>query len=97
MGPHAPQARGDFDALLSVLGLPTGLADKIWDEGIEQLRSDKRRAGIRMAQAFISVLVDPHGVTGGLNADVRTRIAALRSRALDHIDVVVGVQEDKGD
>ena len=97
MRPHAPQARGDFDALLSVLGLPTGLADKIGDDGLEQLRSDKRRAGIRLAHAFISVLVDPHGVTGGLNADVRTRIAALRSRALDHIDVVVGVQEDKGD
>lgn len=97
MRPHAPQARGDFDALFSVLGLPIGLADKIWDEGIEQLRSDRRRAGIRMAQAFISVLVDPHGVAGGLSADVRSRIATLRSRALDHIDVVVGVAEDEGD
>lgn len=94
MRPHAPQYRGDFDALLAVLNIPAGLADKMWDEGIEQLRSDRRRAGARMAQAFISVLVDPHGVAGELSPDVRARIAALRNRALDHLDVVRRVDQE---
>ncbi|MEG3088538.1 hypothetical protein [Sphingomonas sp. PB4P5] len=96
MRPHAPRVRGDFDALLAVLNIPPGLADKMWDEGIEQLRSDRRRAGIRMAQAFISVLVDPHGVAAGLNQDVRAGIAALRARALDHLDVVRAVKRENG-
>jgi len=94
MRPHAPQYRGDFDALLAVLNIPAGLADKMWDEGIEQLRSDRRRAGARMAQAFISVLVDPHGVAGELSPDVRARIAALRTRALDHLDVVRRIDQE---
>ena len=32
--------------------------------GNEPLRIDRRRAGARMAQAFVSVLVDPHGGSG---------------------------------
>lgn len=92
--PHAPRVRGDFDALLAVLNIPAVLGDTMWDEGIEQLRSDRRRAGIRLAKAFISVLVDPHGVGADLDQGLRARIAALRTRALDHIDVVRQVEQE---
>lgn len=95
MRPHAPQSEGDFKALLEVLNIPLAMADKMWDEGIEQLRADKRLAGMRMAQAFISVLVDPHGVAAELSPDVRERIAALRARALDHLDIVVAVNKEE--
>ncbi|MND04053.1 hypothetical protein D3C83_241550 [compost metagenome] len=43
-----------------------------------------------MAQAFVSVLVDPHGAAGGLPRDIRDKIAVLRIQALDHLDTVVG-------
>ncbi len=46
---------------MEVMNVPLPLAEAIWREGIEPLRIDCRRAGVRMAQAFISVLVDPHG------------------------------------
>ena len=48
----------------------------------------RRRAGTRMAQAFISVLVDPHGVAAGLDPALRASIAELRERALDHLDTM---------
>jgi hypothetical protein len=41
-----------------------------------------------MAQAFVSVLVDPHGAAGGLDRAIREKIAALRVGALEHLDVV---------
>ena len=76
---------------MSVLGLGS-LADKVWVEGVEQLRSDRRQAGMLMARAFVSVLVDPHGAASGLDADTKRKIVALRNRALDHLDAVVGKQ-----
>lgn len=87
--PHAPQRKKEFDAFMSVLGL-TGLADKVWLEGVEQLRSDRRQAGVLMARAFVSVLVDPHGAASGLDPDTKRKIAALRKKALDHLDAVIG-------
>ena len=86
--PHAPQRRREFNAMMTALGLEA-LAEKVWVEGIEQLRHDRRRAGLRMAQAFVSVLVDPHGAAAGLDRAIRDRIVALRTSALDHLDVVV--------
>eukprot|EP01037_Dinobryon_pediforme_P010504 gene10504-10572_t len=59
--PHAPQSRGDFALFAAALGIPAQIAEKMWNEGIDQLRVGRRRAGARMARAFISVLVDPHG------------------------------------
>lgn len=94
--PHAPQARGDFDLFAADLNIPPAIADKMWNEGIDQLRIGRRRAGARMARAFISVLVDPHGAAADLDADVRDRIAELRDRAVDHLDIVANVQDAEG-
>jgi hypothetical protein len=90
--PHAPQRRREFDAFVAVLGVDHTLAEKIWLEGIQQLRIDRRRAGQRMAQAFISVIVDPHGTASHFTKDIRDSITALRRRALDHLDQVTGRQ-----
>jgi hypothetical protein len=87
--PHAPQRRREFDAFMAVINVPSPLAEKIWSEGIQPLRIDRRRAGLRMAQAFVSVLVDPHGAAAGFDPEVRARIGTLRDRALDHLDGVV--------
>lgn len=86
--PHAPQNRVEFDAFMNVLGAAP-LAEKMWKEGIQHMRVARQRAGLKMAQAFISVLVDPHGAGGGLTRDIRDKIAVLRVRALDHLDTVV--------
>ena len=86
--PHAPQKRREFDAFMATIGL-SALADKVWDEGVEPLRNDRRRAGLRMAQAFISVLVDPHGASVGLDLAVKQKIVTLRIRALEHLDAVI--------
>ena len=88
--PHAPQGRREFDAFVGVLGIDEALAEKMWLEGIQQLRIDRRRAGQRMAQAFISVLVDPHGTTSHYTRDIRTSITALRKKALEHLDQITG-------
>ena len=64
--PHAPQHWREFRAFMEVINVPPALADTIWREGIEPLRIDRRRAGARMAQAFVSVLVDPHGGLGSM-------------------------------
>jgi len=90
--PHAPQARREFSAFMEVLGVNDSLAEKMWLEGIQPLRIDRRRAGHQMAQAFVSVLVDPHGTTSGLGAAVRERIQLLRKKALDHLDQVVATR-----
>jgi hypothetical protein len=87
--PHAPQNRVEFDAFMHVLD-SAPLAEKMWKEGIQHMRVARQRAGLKMAQAFISVLVDPHGAAGGLSQDIREKIAVLRVRALDHLDTVVG-------
>ena len=89
--PHAPQRRREFDAFMEVLGAPEALSDKMWTEGIHPLRIDRRRAGHRMAQAFVSVLVDPHGTASGLDKSIRDSIKTLRQKALDFIDQVVEV------
>jgi hypothetical protein len=86
--PHAPRKRREFDAFMATIGL-SALAVKVWDEGVEPLRNDRRRAGLRMAQAFISVLVDPHGASVGLDLAVKQKIVTLRTRALDHLDAVI--------
>jgi len=86
--PHAPQNRREYDAFMAVLHAPEAIADKMWLEGIRQLRIDRRRAGQRMAQAFVSVLVDPHGTASHFKADMRQSIAALRRKALDHLEQV---------
>jgi hypothetical protein len=65
--PHAPHHWREFRAFMEVINIPLGLADTIWREGVEPLRIDRRRAGARMAQAFVSVLVDPHGGLGSLS------------------------------
>jgi hypothetical protein len=77
---------------MDVIHVPLPLAEAIWREGIEPLRIDRRRAGARMAQAFVSVLVDPHGGAGALPAEVKDRIAQLRRQAMDHLDGVLTVK-----
>ena len=90
--PHAPQHWREFRAFMDVVHVPPALADTIWREGIEPLRIDRRRAGARMAQAFVSVLVDPHGGTGSMPADVKEGIARLRRQAMEHLDGVLSVK-----
>jgi hypothetical protein len=72
--PHAPQRWREFRAFMELIHVPLPLTEAIWREGIEPLRIDRRRAGARMAQAFVSVLVDPHGGAGGLPTDVKARL-----------------------
>ena len=90
--PHAPQNRGTFKAFMSVIGIDDTVTDKIWVEGIQPLRIDRRRAGQRMAQAFISVLVDPHGTASGFGSAVRESISALRGKAQEYVDQVTEVE-----
>lgn len=99
MRPHAPQHLREFRAFMEVVNIPLALADTIWREGIEPLRIDRRRAGARMAQAFVSVLVDPHGGAGSMPADVKEGIARLRRQAMEHLDGVLAVrrQEQRAD
>jgi hypothetical protein len=92
MRPHAPQHRREFLAFMQVINIPPSLADTIWREGIEPLRIDRRRAGARMAQAFVSVLVDPHGGPGSMPVDVKDGIARLRRQAMEHLDGVLAVR-----
>ena len=90
--PHAPQHRREYEAFMSVLGVHEALSEKIWSEGIQPLRIDRRRAGQKMAQAFVSVLVDPHGTASGFSTEVREGIFALRKKAIDHLDQVVRIE-----
>ena len=92
MRPHAPQHWREFRAFMDVIHVPPALADTIWREGIEPLRVDRRRAGARMAQAFVSVLVDPHGGAGAVPIEVRDGIARLRRQAVEHLDGVLAVR-----
>jgi hypothetical protein len=91
--PHAPQYWREFRAFMELVGIPAELAEKIWREGIEPLRIDRRRAGARMAQAFVSVLVDPHGSVGALPSEVKEQVNRLRQNALDHLDGVLAVRK----
>ena len=90
--PHAPQHWQEFRAFMEVINVPDALADRIWREGIEPLRIDRRRAGARMAQAFVSVLVDPHGGPGSMQANLKEGIARLRRQAMEHLDGVRSVR-----
>ncbi|MEC9245488.1 MAG: hypothetical protein VYB05_12005 [Pseudomonadota bacterium] len=90
--PHAPQRRREYEAFMAVLGVQEALSEKIWSEGIQPLRIDRRRAGQKMAQAFVSVLVDPHGTASGFSIEVREGIVALRKKAIDYLDQVVNVE-----
>jgi hypothetical protein len=90
--PHAPQHWREFRAFMDVINIPPTLAEIIWREGIEPLRIDRRRAGARMAQAFVSVLVDPHGGPSSMPADVKEGIARLRRQAMEHLDGVLAVR-----
>lgn len=92
MRPHAPQNWREFRAFMEVIHVPPALAATIWREGIEPLRIDRRRAGARMAQAFVSVLVDPHGGAGSIPAEVKDGIARLRKQAMEHLDGVLTVR-----
>lgn len=95
--PHAPQRRREFNAFMAALDVNEQLAEKMWVEGIQPLRIDRRRAGQRIGQAFVSVLVDPHGTASSLNADVRDAIVGLRKKALDYVDQVVDLETIDGE
>jgi len=95
--PHAPQRWREFRAFMEVMNVPLPLAEAIWREGIEPLRIGRRRAGVRMAQAFISVLVDPHGGSGALPTDVKERIGQLRRQAMDYLDGVLTVKRQNAE
>ena len=90
--PHAPQDSKSFEAFLSVIGIEQSISQRIWVEGIQPLRIDRRRAGQRVAQAFVSFLVDPHGNAGRLGATERERVSDLRAKALEHVDQVITVE-----
>ena len=90
--PHAPQHWREFRVFMDVINVPPPLAEAIWREGIEPLRTDRRRAGARMAQAFVSVLVDPHGGAGALPPEIKERIAQLRRQAMEYLDGVLTVK-----
>jgi hypothetical protein len=95
--PHAPQHWREFCAFMDVINVPSALAETIWREGIEPLRIDRRRAGARMAQAFVSVLVDPHGGTGLMPTEVKEGIARLRTQAMEHLDGVLSIKRHEPD
>ena len=92
--PHAPQHWREFRAFMEVINIPLVLADTIWREGIEPLRIDRRRAGALMAQAFVSVLVDPHGGLGSIPADIKEGIRRLRRQAMEHLDGVLTIRRE---
>ena len=92
--PHAPQHWREFRAFMEVINIPPALADTIWREGIEPLRIDRRRAGALMAQAFVSVLVDPHGGLGSIPADIKESIRRLRRQAMEHLDGVLTIRRE---
>ncbi|MDY0885395.1 hypothetical protein ACFPL7_24140 [Dongia soli] len=85
---HAPMLWEDFSAFMQALNLGM-FAQQIWGEGIAPFRRDRRRAGFRMARAFLSVLVDPHGASAAASKDFTNGIATLRENALEHLDIVV--------
>jgi hypothetical protein len=87
--PHAPMRYRAYMTFAKVIGIEADMAEKIWREGIEPLRIDRRRAGSRMAHAFSSVLVDPHGCGARLSDEVRDKLRELRRRAREHVDGVV--------
>lgn len=91
---HAPLRWREFEMFMGLVG-QAALAEKIWKEGIATLRTDRRRAGAKMAQAFASVLVDPHGGSASLAPDIKARIATLRKRALEHVDGVVDCRQQR--
>lgn len=91
---HAPLRWREFEAFMQLLGHGP-MAEKIWKEGIVPLRTDRRRAGVKMAQAFASVLVDPHGGAGSLAPEIKARIATLRARAFEHVDGVVECRRER--
>lgn len=93
--PHAPQHWREFRAFMEAINIPRGLADTIWREGIEPLRIDRRRAGALMAQAFVSVLVDPHGGLGSIPAEIKEGIRRLRRQAVEHLDGVLAVRREQ--
>jgi hypothetical protein len=93
--PHAPQHWREFRAFMEVIHMPEAVAASIWREGVEPLRIDRRRAGARMAQAFVSVLVDSHGATAAMPPDVRESIARLRRQATEHLDGVIAVHKQR--
>jgi hypothetical protein len=94
--PHAPQRWREFRGFLGALGIDEGMAETMWKQGVNQLRFDRRKAGQRMAQAFVSVLVDPHGTASGFSRDIRENIKALRRKALDYVDQVTLRMEQQG-
>lgn len=94
--PHAPQNWPEFRAFMQVVKVHPQLAESIWREGIEPLRIDRRRAGARMAQAFVSVLVDSHGTMGSMPPEVREGIVRLRQQAMEHLDGVLSVRRFDG-
>lgn len=89
--PNAPQHLKEFLVFMDAIGVPSGLAKSIWQEGIEPFRISRRRAGVQTAQAFVSVLVDPHGGTAAMSPEIKEGIARLRRRAMEHLDRVVSV------
>ena len=92
--PHAPQHWREFRAFMEAINIPLGLADTIWREGVEPLRIDRRRAGARMAQAFVSILVDPHGGLGSIPMEIKESIKRLRRQAVEHLDGVLAVRRE---
>lgn len=88
--PHAPRNWREFKAFMTLLKMPEQLSETVWKEGIEPLRIGRRRAGSLMAQAFVSVLVDPHGGVG-LPPEIRSGLSKLRHQASDHLDSVLAV------
>ncbi|MGE0044894.1 MAG: hypothetical protein AB7J28_03825 [Hyphomonadaceae bacterium] len=91
--PHAPQRWREFAGFLGALGIDEGMAERMWKQGVDQLRNDRRKAGQRMAKAFVSVLIDPHGTASGFSRDMRNNIKALRKKALDHLDQVTSREQ----
>ena len=93
--PHAPQHWREFRAFMEIIHMPEIVAASIWREGVEPLRIDRRRAGARMAQAFVSVLVDSHGSAGAMPREVREGIDRLRRQATEHLDGVLAVHKQR--
>jgi hypothetical protein len=94
--PHAPQRWREYLVLMEAMHVPFALAEAIWWEGIEPLRIERRRAGARMAQAFISVLVDPHGTMGAVPPEIKAGIARLQRQATEYLDRVLAVNIGHG-
>ena len=69
--PQAPRDRRHFLCFMKVLGISEQVARHYWDFGIFWTRSIRIRSGLNFHQAFMGVLIDPHGTASQFRDEAR--------------------------